>query len=173
MANPSYVEFEIPKDVSDKIVEALGKARQSKAASIRKGVNEVTKSIERGLPVFVVMAADVQPPEVVMHIPQLCKQRKIAFGYVPTKLELGKAIGLNVPCAAVAVEKPGEAEQLIKEVASKIAGKTVDVSAPKAEKKAAPEKKAEKKPAEHKAEAKPEQKPAPQQEAKPEAPAAN
>ncbi len=117
----SDVKFEVSKDVVYKIVEAIRLAKQSGA--IKKGANEVTKSIERGLASFVVIAEDVEPEEVVMHIPTLCEQKKIPYAYVPTKEILGKAAGLNVPCTSVAVEKAGQAEGAIKDVVSRITGK--------------------------------------------------
>ncbi len=116
----TYVKFEVSNEVAAKTYEALQMARQ--ASPIRKGANEVTKSIERGLASFVVIAGDVEPEEVVMHLPQLCEQKKISFTYVPSKLELGKAIGMTVPCAAVAVENPGNAANAIKEIISRVTG---------------------------------------------------
>ncbi len=117
----AYQKFEVSDEVAAKTYEALQQAKRS--GSIRKGVNEVTKSIERGLATFVVIAGDVTPEEVVMHIPTLCEQKRIPFSYVPKKLDLGKAIGLNVPCTAIAVEKAGTAEQAIKDIVSMVTGK--------------------------------------------------
>ena len=138
----SYVKFEVSKEVANKALEAIRVARQG--GSVRKGVNEVTKSIERNMSSLVIIAEDVEPEEVVMHIPTLCEQRKIAYVYVPTKLALGQALGINVPCTAAAIEKAAGAEGIIKEVVSKISGKEVPsekkAAEPKAEKKA-PEKK--------------------------------
>ena len=57
-----------------------------------------------------------------MHIPSICEQKKIAYTYVPNKLELGKSIGLNVPCTAVAVENQGNAAQSIKDIISRLTG---------------------------------------------------
>ena len=134
----SYVEFEVSSEVVAKTYEALQMARQS--GTIRKGANEVTKSVERGLATFVVIAGDVEPEEVVVHIPSICKQKKIAYSYVPSKAELGKAIGMNVPCTAIAVEKEGNAASHLKDIKAKISG-----SAPKeAKAEAAPAAKAEK-----------------------------
>lgn len=116
----SYVKFEVSDEVVAKTYEALQVAKRS--GSVRKGVNEVTKSIERGLATFVVIAADVTPEEVVIHIPVLCEQKKVPFSYVPKKIDLGKSIGMNVPCTAIAVEKAGPAEQAIKEIISMVTG---------------------------------------------------
>ena len=116
----SFVKFEVSKEVVAKTYEALQLAKQS--GSVRKGANEVTKSVERGLATFVVVAEDVEPEEVVMHIPTICEQKKIAYSFVPSKQELGKAIGMSVPCAAIAVENPGTAASAIKDVVGKITG---------------------------------------------------
>ena len=116
----SFVKFEVPEEVVKKTYEALQLVKQS--GSVKKGSNEVTKSVERGLASFVVIAEDVDPEEVVMHIPSICEQKKIAYTYVPNKLELGKSIGLNVPCTAVAVENQGNAAQSIKDIISRLTG---------------------------------------------------
>ena len=70
----SYVEFEVSNEVVSKTYEALQLVRQS--GKIRKGANEVTKSVEQGLASFVVIAGDVDPEEVVIHIPKICKRRR-------------------------------------------------------------------------------------------------
>ena len=129
----SYVKFEVSKDVVAKTYEALQLAKQS--GKVRKGVNEVTKSIERGVASFVVMAEDVEPEEIMVHIPSICEQKKIPFSYVPTKQELGKAIGMNVPCSAISVEDQGSASNSIKDVISKITGTSQKQTPKKEEKK--------------------------------------
>lgn len=116
----SYVKFEVSNDVVSKTYEALQLAKQS--GTVKKGSNEVTKSIERGLASFVVIAGDVEPEEVVVHIPSICEQKKIPYSYVPSKTDLGKSIGLNVPCTAIAVENAGSAANAIKEITAKITG---------------------------------------------------
>jgi large subunit ribosomal protein L7Ae len=150
----SYVKFEVSNEVVAKTYEALQMARQS--GTIRKGANEVTKSVERGLASIVIIAADVDPEEVVVHLPTLCEGKRIAYSYVPSKAELGKAIGMNVPCTAVAVEKEGSAAPHIREIKAKVSGSAPKAtsaeapSAPKAEKpvqkKAAPQQKKEEEP---------------------------
>jgi large subunit ribosomal protein L7Ae len=135
----SYVKFEVSKEVAAKALDAVRLAKQS--GVVKKGVNEVTKSVERGLSSLVVIAEDIEPEEVIMHIPSLCEQKKIPFVYVPTKQELGKAIGLNVTCAAISIEKAGEGEGAVKDVVSRITGKS---SGAEKEAKPASEKKEEK-----------------------------
>ncbi len=125
----AYVSFQVSPEVATKTYEALQLAKQS--GTVRKGANEVTKSVERGLASFVVIAEDVEPEEVVIHIPKLCEQKKITFTFVPSKIELGKSIGMSIPCAAVAVEGQGQATGAIREVVAKVTG-----NAPKEQKQA-------------------------------------
>jgi hypothetical protein len=80
---------------------------------------------------------------VVVHLPGLCEQKKIAYSYVPNKVDLGKSIGMNVPCTAVAVENAGTASNAIKDIISKVTGSTPSAAPqakqePKAEKEAKP-----------------------------------
>ena len=120
MAKPGFVKFEVPKDLASKAYEAIATARSS--GTLKKGVNEVTKAIERGIAKLVVMAEDVTPEEVLMHIPALCEEKSVPFVYVPSKLELGKAAGIEVPTSAIAVAEEGEAKKLVGEIAGKVKG---------------------------------------------------
>jgi large subunit ribosomal protein L7Ae len=120
MAKSIYVRFEMPKDMVDKTYEAVELARDS--GKVRKGVNEVTKLVERGTATIVVMAEDVQPPEILAHMPILCNEKSIPFAYVPSKQELGVASGLKVPTASVAIIDPGKGKPLLEDLISKIKG---------------------------------------------------
>jgi large subunit ribosomal protein L7Ae len=85
-----------------------------KTGKIRKGCNEVTKLIEKGEAKFVAIAKDVQPKEIVMHIPLLAKEKGIKFAEVDRKQELGAAAGIPLGTSAVAVIEEGNAKELIK-----------------------------------------------------------
>jgi len=133
----SYVKFETPKDVQTKALEAITVAADT--GRIRKGANETTKGIESGNATLVVIAEDVDPEEVVMHLPMICNEKNVPFCYVPTKKELGTAAGLSVQCAAIAIEKPGNAAEIVKGIVEKLgtaaAGRAHSPKAnPKAEK---------------------------------------
>lgn len=88
------------------IYEKIEKAR--KTGKIEKGVNEVTKAVERGTAKIVVIAKDVEPKEIVQHFPLLCKEKKIALEEADSKQKLGVAAGINVPCSAVAIINEGK-----------------------------------------------------------------
>lgn len=114
----SYVKYQTPKEIVAKALEALAAANGS--GRVRKGANETTKGIESSTSQLVFIAEDVEPEEVVMHLPELCKEKSIAFVYVPTKKELGGACGLPVPCAAIAIDKPGNAAEIVKAIVEKV-----------------------------------------------------
>lgn len=114
----AFVKFQTPKELLNTIHEAIATANQT--GKIRKGVNETTKCIERGLAKLVVMAEDVSPEEILMHMPILCDEKSIPYVYVPSKEELGQYAGLTVPTASIAVENEGDGKKLIDEVRSKL-----------------------------------------------------
>jgi len=93
-----------------KIVEQV-----KRTGKIEKGTNEVTKAIERGTAKLVIYASDVEPKEIVAHLPLLCKERGIPFLEVDNKQKLGIAVGLPVSVSSVAVIEAGDAS---KEIAS-------------------------------------------------------
>ena len=99
---------------ADQAYEAVEIAKAT--GKIRKGSNEATKAIERGIAKLVVYAKDVQPPEVIMHLPLLCKEKGILCIEVPSKEELGAAAGIDVPTAAIAIVDEGDAKDLIKKM---------------------------------------------------------
>ncbi len=113
MAKPIYVQFEMPKELQDKVLSAVEIAKET--GKVRKGTNEVTKVVERGDVKFVVIAEDVTPPEVVAHIPLLCDEKGIIYGYVASKEELGKRLGIK-SSASVGIMDFGKAEELFKEI---------------------------------------------------------
>jgi len=90
------------------VYEIIEKAR--KTGKVEKGTNEVTKAVERGTAKMVVIASDVEPKEIVQHIPVLCKEKGIRCEEVDSKEKLGVAVGLNVKCASVAIIEPGDAK---------------------------------------------------------------
>ena len=62
-----YVKFQVPKEAVDKTYQLLQVAKDT--GKLRKGTNESTKAIERGIAKLVVIAEDVEPPQVVAHLP--------------------------------------------------------------------------------------------------------
>ncbi len=100
----------------DKALEIIETAKNS--GKLKRGTNEVTKAIERGTAKFVAVAKDVNPAEITMHIPLLCKEKGIPCSEVPSKEELGIASGMAVSTVAVAVLNAGDAKNMIESLSN-------------------------------------------------------
>ncbi|MCK4335679.1 MAG: 50S ribosomal protein L7Ae [Candidatus Aenigmarchaeota archaeon] len=118
MKMAKFVKFEVSKDLADKIYESVEIAKNT--GKLRKGVNETTKCIERGLAKLVIVASDVEPEEVLMHLPTLCNEKKVLCVEVPSKLELGKAAGIDVATSSIAIEETGDANRMVENVKKKV-----------------------------------------------------
>ncbi|KAL0107190.1 hypothetical protein PUN28_015601 [Cardiocondyla obscurior] len=70
---------------------------------LKKGANEATKSLNRGLSEFIVMAADTQPLEILLHLPLLCEDKNVPYVFVRSKQALGRACGVSRPVVACSV----------------------------------------------------------------------
>ncbi|MDD1719921.1 MAG: 50S ribosomal protein L7Ae [Methanoregulaceae archaeon] len=113
-----YVKFTVPEEVQNKALEALEIARDT--GKIKKGSNEATKAIERSTAVLVLIGADVEPEEIVMHLPPLCDEKKIPFVFINKQNDLGTASGLEVGTAAAAIVKPGKAKEIVDDLSKQV-----------------------------------------------------
>ncbi|XP_057310919.1 NHP2-like protein 1 [Hydractinia symbiolongicarpus] len=68
-----------------------------------KGANEATKALNRGIAEFIVMAADADPLEILLHLPLLCEDKNVPYVFVLSKQALGRATGVSRPVIACAV----------------------------------------------------------------------
>ena len=134
MAKPYYVKFEMPESLVSPIYESLRVAVET--GKVKRGTNEATKAIERGVSKLVIIAEDVEPPEVVAHLPIICEEQGAAYAFVPSKQELGKALGIEITSAACAILDSGDAQHIIDEVIASIAkikgGKSEPAAKPEA-----------------------------------------
>ncbi|WP_159902118.1 50S ribosomal protein L7Ae [Salinirussus salinus] len=113
-----YVDFDVPADLEEDALEALEVARDT--GRVKKGTNETTKAVERGNAELVYVAEDVQPEEVVMHLPELAAEKDIPYVFVGTQDDIGHAAGLEVGSAAAAIVDAGEASEDVQDIADKV-----------------------------------------------------
>lgn len=106
------------KEIMELALDAVEKAR--KTGKLKKGVNEAIKAVEKGAAKLVVIAKDVNPPEIVMPFKPLCSEKKIPLVAVGAKEELGAATGLHVSTSAVAVVQEGDAKDAVRRLAELI-----------------------------------------------------
>uniref|UniRef100_A0A4W5QHI4 NHP2-like protein 1 n=1 Tax=Hucho hucho TaxID=62062 RepID=A0A4W5QHI4_9TELE len=70
---------------------------------LRKGANEATKTLNRGISEFIVMAADAEPLEIILHLPLLCEDKNVPYVFVRSKQALGRACGVSRPVIATSI----------------------------------------------------------------------
>jgi len=98
----------------NKILEVVEIARET--GKLRKGINETTKSVERNEAKLVIVAQDINPPEIAMHLQALCDEKKISLVTTPSKLELGRAAGVDVGTSSIAIVEAGDASKKLDDV---------------------------------------------------------
>ena len=73
--------------------------------------------MNRGISEFIVMAADTEPLEIVLHLPLLCEDKNVAYVFVPSKIALGRACQLSRPVIACSITT-NESSQLKEQINS-------------------------------------------------------
>ncbi|KAI3701488.1 hypothetical protein L6452_26602 [Arctium lappa] len=70
---------------------------------LKKGANEATKTLNRGIAEFVVLAADAEPLDIILHLPLLAEDKNVPYIFVPNAKALGRACGVARPVIACSV----------------------------------------------------------------------
>ena len=106
---------ELPPNVSPKafplanseltaaILEMVQSATTNK--QLRRGANEVTKTLNRLVAEVVIIAGDTNPIEIVMHLPLLCEDKGVPYIFIPSRAALGRACGLSRSVVACSITK--------------------------------------------------------------------
>ncbi|KAJ3273784.1 RNA binding protein snu13 [Terramyces sp. JEL0728] len=87
--------------LSNKIIDLVQQASHYK--QLKKGANEATKTLNRGISEFIIMAADTEPIEILLHIPLLCEDKNVPYVFVPSRAALGRACGVSRAVVACSV----------------------------------------------------------------------
>lgn len=120
--------------------ERVKKAAEAKAAdkkktastaaptSIVSGIQEVTRAVETKKAKLVVIANDVDPIELVLWLPALCRANKIPYAIVKDKARLGEAVHQKtVTCVAVTsvdASDDGNLKNIIRSVNARFLART-------------------------------------------------
>lgn len=87
--------------LTNQILDLVQQASHYK--QLKKGANEATKTLNRGICEFIIMAADIEPIEIVLHLPLLCEDKNVPYVFVPSKIALGRACGVSRAVVAASV----------------------------------------------------------------------
>ncbi|KAL7270207.1 RNA binding protein snu13 [Rhizina undulata] len=108
------------QDLTQLILDLVQQA--SHYRQLKKGANEATKTLNRGISEFIVLAADTAPLEIVLHLPLLCEDKNVPYVFVPSKIALGRACGVSraVISASVTSNEASELQGQIRAIKDKI-----------------------------------------------------
>jgi len=70
---------------------------------LKKGANEATKTLNRGISELIILAADTEPLAILLHLPLLCEDKNVPYVFVPSKQALGRACGVTRPVIAASL----------------------------------------------------------------------
>ncbi|KAJ9156700.1 H/ACA ribonucleoprotein complex subunit 2 [Pleurostoma richardsiae] len=101
-----------------KIFKTIKKAR--KAGALQRGVKEVNKALRKTplktpsataaqIPGVVIIAGDISPDEVIMHLPVFCEEHNVPYLFVRSRLDLGTAAKTKRPTSVVFLTEKGKA----------------------------------------------------------------
>jgi len=119
MSKAVHAIIDAPEELKQEALKVLEKSRDT--GKTKKGTNETTKAIERNLAKLVLIANDVQPPEIVMHLPLLCEEKNIPYIICGSKKDIGKSLGLDRPSASAGILNPGNAKDALDALVKKLA----------------------------------------------------
>jgi large subunit ribosomal protein L7Ae len=79
-----------------------GEPKTAKPVHLKFGLNHVTTLVEEGKAKLVLIAHDVDPIEMMVHLPALCRAKEVPFAFVRGKAQLGRLVHLkSATCIAV------------------------------------------------------------------------
>jgi len=87
--------------LTKQILELVNEANNYK--QLKRGANEATKTLNRSISEFIVLAADAVPLEILLHLPLLCEDKNVPYVFVPSKTALGRACGVARAVIATSV----------------------------------------------------------------------
>mgnify|MGYP003314776652 CR=1 FL=1 len=99
--------------VTQEILDIVQQA--SHYRQLKKGANEATKTLNRGISEIIILAADTQPLAIVKHLPLLCEDKNVPYIYVPSKTALGRACGVSRAVIAASITT-NEASDLMNQI---------------------------------------------------------
>ncbi|CAI4226560.1 unnamed protein product [Auanema sp. JU1783] len=95
--------------LSQRLLDLVQQAMNYK--QLKKGANEATKTLNRGISEVIIMAADAEPLEIILHLPLLCEDKNVPYVFVRSKAALGRACGVTRPVIAASITQ-NEGSQL-------------------------------------------------------------
>lgn len=109
-----------PLELGNRLLDLVQQAASYK--QLKKGANEATKTLNRGTAEVLILAADAEPLEIVLHLPLVCEDKNVPYVFVGSKTSLGRACGVNrsVIACSVTAKEGSQLNSQIKEIKDEI-----------------------------------------------------
>ncbi|VVC36092.1 50S ribosomal protein L30e-like,Ribosomal protein L7Ae/L30e/S12e/Gadd45,H/ACA ribonucleoprotein [Cinara cedri] len=107
------------KSLTKKIYKLVKKAYKEKTY-LRVGLKEVQRRIRRGETGLVIFAGDISPIDIMSHMPGVCETKNLPYCYVPSREDLGSAMGVKRSAVMVLIRKHENYANLYDECHSEI-----------------------------------------------------
>ncbi|XP_020284629.1 H/ACA ribonucleoprotein complex subunit 2-like protein [Pseudomyrmex gracilis] len=104
-----------PKKLAKKITKCIKKASKHKTY-LRNGLKDVQKHLRKGETGLVVFAGDVHPIDIMCHLPIVCEDKNIPYCFIPSRLDLGAAMGVKRGSLMVMIKEHESYKELYDEV---------------------------------------------------------
>lgn len=91
------------------------------------GLKEVQRRIRRGETGLVIFAGDITPIDIMSHMPGVCETKNLPYCYVPSREDLGSAMGVKRSAVMVLIRKQENYSDLYDECLSEIKGLPFDI----------------------------------------------
>ncbi|XP_012223035.1 H/ACA ribonucleoprotein complex subunit 2-like protein [Linepithema humile] len=108
-----------PKKLTKKIYKCMKKASKHKT-HIRNGLKDVQKHLRKGEKGMVVFAGDVNPVEIMCHLPIVCEDKGIPYCFTPSRLDIGTALGVKRGSLMVLIKEHPDYKELYDEIKTTI-----------------------------------------------------
>uniref|UniRef100_R4FMF8 Putative box h/aca snornp component n=1 Tax=Rhodnius prolixus TaxID=13249 RepID=R4FMF8_RHOPR len=86
----------------------------------KSGLKLVQSSIRKGATGLVILAGDVTPVDVMIHLPAVCEDKDIPYCYVPSKEDIGTAMGVTRGVIAILIIDHSDIQENFAEVLAEI-----------------------------------------------------
>ncbi|XP_057339917.1 H/ACA ribonucleoprotein complex subunit 2-like protein [Microplitis mediator] len=104
-----------PKKLTKKIYKCIKKASKQKTY-LRNGLKDVQKHLRKGEKGIVIFAGDVFPIEIMCHLPIVCEDKEIPYCFVPSRQDIGTAMGVKRGSLMVLIKEHAEYKDIYDEV---------------------------------------------------------
>uniref|UniRef100_A0A0K8TR01 H/ACA ribonucleoprotein complex subunit 2 n=1 Tax=Tabanus bromius TaxID=304241 RepID=A0A0K8TR01_TABBR len=114
------------KKLTKKCYKLVKKAAKQKTF-LRNGLKDVQTRLRKGETGIVLFAGDVTPIDIMCHLPAVCEEKGIPYVYVPSRSDLGAAMGVKRGTVSVLIREHPEYKDTYEELKEEISALPIPI----------------------------------------------